>query len=176
MRTLKLATVLLGLVLATAACTSKIEPRGNATTMSKSQEVVFAASKAKVTVNEVVMDFYPDTDAELADPAANGEQYVKVNITIENTDDKQKFSVNSFLFHLDGANFDDALDSLLITEDHVDDFLPISDLEPGASISGSMYYLIAKDEKLEDLVLVYEGFDGTNLVDKEYSFAFGTAE
>lgn len=176
MRTLKFIAALCTVALLTTACTSKIEPRGTLTKMTKSQDVVFYLSQANITVNEVVLDFYPDTDAELADPNVNGEQYVKVNITILNTSDSKKFSVNSYLFHLDGANFDDALDSLLITSDHVDDFLPVTDLEPGTSVSGSMYYLIAKDEKLEDLVLVYEGFDGTNLVDKEYSFAFTTTE
>lgn len=176
MRTTKLAVILFSLALLVTACASKTEPRGATTELGLSQEVVFFASKAKVTVNEAVMDFYPDTEADLADPADNGEQYVKVNITIENIDPEKKFSVNPYFFPLNGANFNDAIDSFTITEAHVNDFLPVQDLNPGESVSGSMYFLISKDEKLEDLVLVYEGFDGTNLVDKEYSFAFATAE
>jgi hypothetical protein len=176
MRTTKLAVIFFSLAFLLTACASKTEPRGTATQLALSQEVIFFASKAKVTVNEVVMDFYPDTEAELADPAANGEQYIKVNVTVENVDPEKKFSVNPYFFPLNGANFNDAKDSFTITEDHVNDFLPVQDLNPGESVTGSMYFLVSKDERLEDLVLIYEGFDGTNLVDKEYSFVFATSE
>lgn len=112
----------------------------------------------KLTVNSVTLDFFPNGEVA-KDPKDEGRQFVKIYITIENTSEEDIFPLNFTSFHLNTKKEESVTETFLINDSNIDDHLKSTELEPGESVSGSLYFEVDGKETLKSMELVYEGYN-----------------
>lgn len=129
-----------------------------------------------IEVKNVTLGFYPSKGEILgSDPKEEGKQFVRVEMTITNKSDKP-FSVNETAYLLKtSADPDGDTYTLSIDRENADDFMVAEgsvtkDLKKDESVTGALYFEAPATDKLENLALVYEGYEGLDA--KKYEIPF----
>ena len=121
---------------------------------------------ATLSVDAVTLDFMP-AKVPFSDPRKNGKQFVRVAVTATNTG-KTVFSLYHTSLALQTSDFTRHSITSSINKGNSDDRLETTKLEPGASVSGALYYEVGARESRETMHLVYDGHLGSD--DKDFLF------
>lgn len=138
--------------------------RGATVSVQKSTEVSYFKAKGTLTVTDVTTDFYPASGKVLRDPKDDGKQFVRIGLHIENTGEEQ-FGFNFTTLRFNTSDGEGSLPSLLINKSNADDILKSKDLASGESIDGALYFEAPASDTLDNMSLVFQGYEGTTQKD-----------
>lgn len=159
-----LCAALLGGVL--TAQSNRVEPVG------QGGPIHYFRDTATLTVDSVTLGFMPAT-APLSDPRKSGKQFVRLAVTVTNTG-KTVFPMNYTTLSLQTSDFTRHGTTSSINKGNRTDRLGSDKLQPGASVSGALYYEISGKETRDALKLVYDGHAGSD--DKDFLFPLTAAK
>ncbi len=134
--------------------------RGTAATLDKNMEVSYFKAVGKLQVTDVTTDFYPTVGKVLKDPKDDGEQFVRVGITLENTGD-ELFKFNYTTVRFKNSAESSVLPTFLLNKGNVDDLLKSKELAKGEKADGALYFIAPEQDSRAEMSLVFEGYEGT---------------
>ncbi|MCA9383649.1 DUF4352 domain-containing protein [Candidatus Dojkabacteria bacterium] len=156
---LKTAGVFLATAFALAACIPGSSHANELIELSDaSAEIRDYTASATLHVNSVTLDFFPEEGEVIGDPSDDGNQFIRVEVTVENTGDEE-FALFFSSFLLDTSAENGIGETFLINDSNSNDHLESTDLGSGESTTGALYFEVSADESLDTMKLLYEGYD-----------------
>ena len=152
--------VLVGMLVAGAAITLAAQAN-DPVAVNRSSEIYYFSDTATVTVESVTLNFFPTEGGVLGDPRKEGKQFVRVALSVANTD-VEPFSMNYTNFELQTSNGTRHSTTSSINKGNSNDRLESAKITTGDSVSGALYYEVSGDETRDTLTFIHTGRLGTD--------------
>lgn len=134
---------------------------GTLTELSGAKTAITAfGAQGDLEVTDVTLNFWPGEqykDIYTFSPDENN-MFIRIGLKFTNTG-TEEFSLNFTNFALNTAAEKDVSETLSINDSNSTDHLDLQDVAAGQSVTGALYYEVAKTETVEAMSLVYEGYD-----------------
>jgi len=142
-----------------SSCTGAA-PRGTEHSVGKSTDITYFKASGKMTVDSVTLDFWPENGKVLSDPQEDGNQFVRVALSFENTGE-ENWKMNYTNVTVDTASEEGVSLTSLINKSNSSDRLESKELAAGEKTSGALYFEVPASEDLSSLKVSYKGYENS---------------
>lgn len=135
--------------------------KGTLTQLSGAKTAITSfGAQGEIEVTDVTLNFWPGEqykDIYTFSPDESN-MFIRLGVKFTNTG-TEEFSLNFTSFALNTAAEKDVSETFSINDSNSVDHLDLQDVAAGQSVTGALYYEVAKTETVETMSLVYEGYD-----------------